>query len=257
MENLSKLQEEFHQLLTNNTAPQNALDYSIFDNQVPVLKQIAELNGSGLTVFDIYQKKHILNWNLESLFGYDLEMIEKHDSDYYNSRIHPEDLVNLVKIGIYSLRKFYEVKPREKSNYKLQNEYRILNAKNNYTRIIEQFQILELDKNKNLWLTVSFLDISPNQDPYDGVRSQLVNFETGEMNVICPEKLMKENDGNSKLSKRESQILNFVKDGFLSKEISEKLSISVHTVNTHRQNILKNSMPIIQWKQWNTPKNCD
>jgi DNA-binding NarL/FixJ family response regulator len=30
-----------------------------------------------------------------------------------------------------------------------------------------------------------------------------------------------------------------VKDGFLSKEISEQLSISLHTVNTHRQRVLE------------------
>jgi DNA-binding NarL/FixJ family response regulator len=30
-----------------------------------------------------------------------------------------------------------------------------------------------------------------------------------------------------------------VRDGFLSKEISDKLTISLHTVNTHRQKILE------------------
>jgi len=43
-----------------------------------------------------------------------------------------------------------------------------------------------------------------------------------------------------------------VKDGFLSKEISDKLSISTHTVNTHRQRILEklgvnNSMEAINY----------
>jgi DNA-binding CsgD family transcriptional regulator len=41
------------------------------------------------------------------------------------------------------------------------------------------------------------------------------------------------------LSQREIQILQMVKDGYLSKEISDKLAISVHTVNTHRQRLLQ------------------
>lgn len=41
------------------------------------------------------------------------------------------------------------------------------------------------------------------------------------------------------LSKREKEILKYVLDGNNSKEIAERLYISVNTVNTHRRNILK------------------
>jgi DNA-binding NarL/FixJ family response regulator len=41
------------------------------------------------------------------------------------------------------------------------------------------------------------------------------------------------------LTKRELEILKLVKQGLLSKEISDKLYISVHTVNTHRQRLLE------------------
>jgi DNA-binding CsgD family transcriptional regulator len=41
------------------------------------------------------------------------------------------------------------------------------------------------------------------------------------------------------LSKREIQILQMVKEGLLSKEISTNLDISLHTVNTHRQRVLE------------------
>jgi DNA-binding NarL/FixJ family response regulator len=46
--------------------------------------------------------------------------------------------------------------------------------------------------------------------------------------------------------------LQLVKDGRLSKEISEELHISVHTVNTHRQRILEkldvdNSMEAVKY----------
>jgi len=41
------------------------------------------------------------------------------------------------------------------------------------------------------------------------------------------------------LTKRETEILKLVKEGYLSKEISSKLFISLHTVNTHRQRFLE------------------
>lgn len=41
------------------------------------------------------------------------------------------------------------------------------------------------------------------------------------------------------LSKREREILNFIKDGFSSKQIADKLNIAVSSVSTHRKNIRK------------------
>ena len=110
----------------------------------------------------------------------------------------------------------------------------MLNAQNKYTRLIEQFQVLELDKTGQIWLTVGFVDISPHQEEYEGIKSQLFNFKTGQMVSfdIVPKVEVE-------LTKREVEVLKLVKDGFLSKEISSKLAISVHTVNTHRQRFLE------------------
>lgn len=45
--------------------------------------------------------------------------------------------------------------------------------------------------------------------------------------------------GLNALSQREIEIINFIKKGFSSKEIAERLAISVKTVEVHRYNILK------------------
>jgi DNA-binding NarL/FixJ family response regulator len=41
------------------------------------------------------------------------------------------------------------------------------------------------------------------------------------------------------LSSREIEVLGLVSRGFVSKEIANKLFVSVNTVNNHRQNILE------------------
>ena len=41
------------------------------------------------------------------------------------------------------------------------------------------------------------------------------------------------------LSQREIEVMGLIADGLTSKNISEKLYLSLHTVNTHRKNILK------------------
>jgi DNA-binding NarL/FixJ family response regulator len=46
-------------------------------------------------------------------------------------------------------------------------------------------------------------------------------------------------DGFNSLSRREIEIIGFIKKGFSSKEIADPLNISVKTVEVHRYNILK------------------
>ena len=46
-------------------------------------------------------------------------------------------------------------------------------------------------------------------------------------------------DENYDLSERESEVLVLVAQGSSSKEIADKLNISIHTVNTHRKNITR------------------
>lgn len=55
-----------------------------------------------------------------------------------------------------------------------------------------------------------------------------------------------------KLSEREIEIIEFIGEGFTSKEIAKRLFISEHTVKTHRKNIFRktkvnNSDQLIEW----------
>ncbi len=232
MNTLKKTEQEYYTILNQQEFDKSKLDYTILEKHTPFLNQMAQVKNSGLTVFDLNKKEHVYSsFNLTNLFGYDLNKI---DTNYYNSRVHAEDLISLMNVGILVLRKLYELPIKERKDYKLQNEYRILNSQNKYIRIIEQFQVLELDNRGNFWLALSTMDISPHQEDYEGIRSQWIHLESGEINLVEIKK-----NKSDKLSNRENEILSFVNDGLLSKEISEKLSISLHTVNTHRQNILK------------------
>lgn len=238
MENseLAKLGQEYFQLLEQQKFEKSALDYSVMDKHKPFLDKLAEVNNSAITVFDLAKKQHIYtSYNFAEMFGYDLSEIEKQGNQYFDSRVHPDDLIEMMKNGI-AIIKFYSQLPIEiKPNCKFVTEYRVLGKGEKYIRVIEQHQSLELDKKGNIWLTLGVIDISPDQSKFEKAKCQIYNYKTGEVfkNVFESE------EEKPKLSSRETEVLQLVKDGFLSKEISEKLSISVHTVNTHRQRILK------------------
>jgi len=227
------------QLLNQQQFVEEELDYSTFSKHIPALQALATIGNSGISVFDLFKKEHIYySPNFCAMLGYDVQEIIEKGQHFLDSKIHPDDFIELMKNGITILKLFYQFTADEKTNYKFINEFRVLNAENTYIKILEQHQVLELDSHGNLWLTLSTIDISPDQDTKGKIRSQLLNFRTGKI-IAFKEENKPKDTVSVLLSQREIQILQMVKDGYLSKEISDKLAISIHTVNTHRQRLLE------------------
>lgn len=229
----------YYALLNEQQFNESDLNYQILDHHFPILQKLSNLSNSGVSVFDLYKKEHAFySPGFCSLLGYEINWIHEKPQSYWDSRIHPQDHIQLMKQGITLLKLFFGLGKEEKSNHKLINEYRMLNANDEYIKVIEQHQVLELDIHGNLWLALSIIDISPNQQMQDEINSQLINFRTGEI-LILPLPKSSNEIPSIQLSQRENEILHLVKSGLLSKEISNKLNISLHTVNTHRQRILE------------------
>lgn len=150
------------------------LDYSILDKHKPFLRQLAAIGNSGISVFDLCKKEHVFySPDFSTLLGYDLKEIEDKGQGFLDAKIHPDEFLELMKNGISLFKLFYHFSNDEKTNFKLINEYRILNADNKYIRVIEQHQLLESDPHGNIWLTLSIIDISPNQELNKGLKCQL------------------------------------------------------------------------------------
>ncbi|HMT29143.1 MAG TPA: LuxR C-terminal-related transcriptional regulator [Bacteroidia bacterium] len=227
--------ELFFKYLMQFEYEEGNLDYSLMNKHKMVLQTLSEIGNSGIGVFDVSKRQMAFySSNFGKLLGYGQKDYEKSGQEFFYNKIHPEDRVKLSVNGISVFKIFNNFSKDDKLSHKAISEYRMLNVQNKYVRLIEQYQVLELDKTGQLWLLINFVDLSPNQEDYDGIKSQLLNFKTGQ--IIAMEATPKV---QIELTKRETEILKLVKDGLLSKEISDKLAISVHTVNTHRQRFLE------------------
>jgi len=208
----------------------------ILNGHIEMLSWLARVSNSGITLFDSKVGQHLYtSFNFRDILGYDLNAIENEGNEYFNNRIHPDDILVLQKNGEY----VYGLIDRDLisiDDYKLINEYRVLNKDGVYVRVIEQHQVIERDVDGSLWLSLGVMDISPDQNDFNGVKSQILNYKTGE--IFSVQNFMEEHEDNP-LSTRETEVLRMVGKGLSSKDISAKLFISVHTVNTHRQRILE------------------
>ena len=162
---------------------------------------------------------------------YVTEDIQASDKLNIEKLVHPDDLEVVRRID-KKVWEFLETLPEEeKLTYKYIYEMRVLD-RGKYVRMIYQMRILAF-KDDN-FLGMGMIDLAPEQSANTSVRFQIKNCLTDE---IVPFAI--ESATDTLLTPREREILALAKEGMFSKEISEKLNISVHTVNRHRQNILE------------------
>lgn len=208
----------------------------VWEKHREFIELLSKVNNSHVCVAELCVSYWYLSDNF-SILGYNPQVIHSPQipSGYLETRIHPDDLV-VLGIAQSKLLEYISTLPIEqRKDYKYIYECRIMNAEGNYIRFIFQQQILELDKAGNPWLLFVIFDISPDTSPLEHIKLRVINYKTGEIIPFA----VAEQDSDIKLSEREKEILQMVRKGMLSKEISEKLSLSIHTVNKHRQNIMQ------------------
>lgn len=162
------------------------------------------------------------------------EVIDSVDEDCIYHRIHPEDLVDKRMLELKFFRFLCNLPTEERLKYRSSCRIRMLNGNGQYKYIANQTQILKNSPCGNMWLALCQYDLSPDQSEQIEIHPRITNNETGEVITLSLSE-----ERATILSTREKEILLLIKEGFLSKEISVKLGISIHTVNRHRQNILQ------------------
>jgi DNA-binding CsgD family transcriptional regulator len=227
---MNKLLKEYDELLSQQVFDEIDMDYSVLETlHKPALTQLATVSNSVITVFDLYARRHVFTSDtFFDLFGRDTT------AETVSKKIHLDDVRLLWQNAIAALKYAFSNK-ENMLNYKFIVDYRICSVSGEYVRVIEQQSVLESDKAGNAWLVLSVLDLSPDQSVSKPVQSGIFNMKN---NLFQSLQRFYSTD-KAELSSREIEILQLIKAGKLSKEISEQLCISVHTVNTHRQRILE------------------
>ncbi|MDQ1266556.1 MAG: hypothetical protein QG635_1708 [Bacteroidota bacterium] len=229
-----KQYQEYYRLLDSQNFDVKEEDYSILNEHIPFLERLDVIDSSAIYIIDLYKRKlHYISAKFGAFFGYDMAKINEEGTDYIDRHVHPDDLTKLFETGFYFMKIAFQLPAQPRLDYKLIVDYRIQNAKGEYVRIIKQQKALELDRRGNIWLALVMVDIAPEQELELPLRSRLINIRTGEL-YRMPAK-----NSLSTLSNREKEILSLISKGMISRQIADKLFISVNTVNTHRQRIIE------------------
>lgn len=213
------------------------LDYTVVDAYKADFERLSKLSDRCFFIVDLYTFNYIYtSENFSDIFGYMpvCSQVTSASEELLDSKIHPDDFFEYKK-NLFRVGEFLMQKPKkERTEYKHIFELRIRNIQKQYVRVSWERQALETDRSGNLWLMLGTVHILSDQNNETETQSFFLNQKTGERIPFgCPQVPLFE------LTSREKEILGFIQQGLLSKEIADKLSISVNTVNIHRQNILQ------------------
>lgn len=215
----------------------DASDYIEFEKKIIFLERLAEVENSSVLVLDFNLKKYTF---IRSRYiePFDNPAIAHDPGDplYYSKFVHPEDQQAVFDTYMESFTFINSQPVGERKNYKLIVNFRQRDKYGQYLNLILQLVVLELDKKGNIWLVLIIDDLLPDRFNFTGVSRRLINIRTGKVALFRNDSIKNQ---KTILSTREIEVLGLASKGFASKEIADRLFVSVNTINNHRQNILE------------------
>ncbi|MDR2010994.1 MAG: LuxR C-terminal-related transcriptional regulator [Bacteroidales bacterium] len=211
------------------------VNYDLWSKKRESIQEFSRISQSCIFTVDVFKARYdFASDNFSTLFGYNPAWIKtiRKQGDLLEERIHPDDREQLIEYQIEHGQFIYSLPTNERNDYQQIFQIRILNAKQQYVNVISRHQVIQKDSNGKAWIIMGIMNISPDQMPSEKVKRTVINRKTGE--ILAHKSISKE----MQLSNREKEILLLIRQGFLSKEIADKLNISIYTVNNHRKNIL-------------------
>jgi DNA-binding CsgD family transcriptional regulator len=235
------LYDEYKRVLECQAFREEDLDYSRLDYHLPFLERLDAIEGSSVALYDLRKRGYaFVTGSFKFLVGYSREEAVSEGPDYFYRFIHPEDLPFVLDTVTRSLRFHYALPPERRKDYKLGFDFRIRRAgkaDGPYLRLVQQILALESDARGKLWLVLIVNDALEGEAEDRAASREMVDLRDGSRHLFA-----EAGDGGRvrpDLSRRELEILGLVALGMASREIADSLSISVATVNNHRQHILE------------------
>ncbi len=185
-------------------------------------------------VFNIFKGDFdFVSDEIKNILGYEPE---EFTGTLLMNKIHPEDKTYFLNYENASIQFFKTLTFEQIPKYKAQYDYRIKTKKNTYIRILQQVIQIDYDESnyyRSFGIHTDITHIKKEGTPCLSIIG--LDGEPSYHNIQNTEVFTKSYD---LFTNREREILKCIVESKSSKEIASQLHISLHTVHTHRKNIL-------------------
>ncbi|WP_373513291.1 response regulator transcription factor [Persicitalea sp.] len=204
----------------------------------PLLHETLVLRDSALAIKDIKRMYYsCILGDVEKVCGWSREIFLSGGVDFYVSQIPAEELQGLEEMTRLISQYVVTLNGERAKNFRAIFDYKLTRSDGRIGRIIQESSALKRDAKGNvLFFLILVSDISSLKRD----RRQHLRLTDGQENLLYE---VDNATGKCRqleaISKRELEIIRLSGQNMTSKAIAEKLFISPHTVNTHRQNMLR------------------
>lgn len=216
-------------------------DIDVVSNLVennPLLHETLKMQGNALAILDIRTMQYpLILGDVKKVCGWSQEHFYKVGVEGYIGHFLPEDMNGLGEISKLVNAYIPNLNKEQLKKFRSIYDYQMIGEDGKVRRVCQESIALKTDENGNI---IYFLAYVSDISHFKRAGKQHIHLSGGDTSElyeidnstnICKKLLV--------LSKREMEITQLLGTGMLSEQVAEKLFISVNTVNTHRQNILR------------------
>jgi len=199
--------------------------------------RLQSINSQAITVVDLRTRKYLfVDEKIERVTGYTHEEHTKNGPRFMFSKIPLAHKVGVIRSSWHQNKFISTLSKKEIDDIILNREINIINKEGVSQRILHQVLAHITDKSKKVQAVVSLQTQIGHLS--SATKFKYYIFSRKQNEVIYPKADLSENDF---FTPREKEIILLVSKGLSSNQIAAQLYISLHTVKTHRKNILKKS----------------
>lgn len=163
---------------------------------------------------------------------------EEFTTEYSIKNIHPDDVPFFLNIENTAMHFFSQYPPEKLMKYKIRYDYRLKHKNGNYIRILQQIYTIQTSQEggalRVLNTHTDITHLKPVGRPilsFIGLDDEPSYIDVELETIFKPAKEI--------LTRREKEILKNLIEGHNSRSLSDKLFLSIETINTHRRNMLR------------------
>lgn len=230
----SKLVERYKR----STAAITLADFEPLLKRNPLLEKIFLTADCAVAIFDASKAGYLyVSESATQLSGYLVEAYMKGGIEFNIFNTHPDDLPGIMVILQQELDYLNSLPVEERLNYKSSYDYRSRKADGSYIHVLQRNVILQLSEEGNLLYMLIIITLMNDFKHDKGLLTNIKGLHNREpvVSQLSGQRIVRENT----LTKRELEILRLLQVGLTSKEIADKLFVSLETVRTHRRNMLE------------------
>lgn len=204
----------------------------------PLLEETLRIRKAALAVINLETMEYLRTFgDPRAVTGWPKEDFEKGGVRFFMSKLPPKDYAGVEKMSALLNSYVAEVDQSRIASFKAFFDFGMVGPDGTLRRVLHESSALKRDSAGNILFLLGLIsDISHLKRSgtqhlrlTDGTEDLIfkVDSGTGEYTQLDP------------LSKRELEIAKLIGQKLSSQEIAQKLFLSAHTVNTHRQNMLR------------------